>query len=56
MARQSTPMKKKLIHYSDAYREEALTLADRVVVIAVTRELGIQPSQLYQWHVKVQQK
>ena len=56
MARQATPMKKQRTHYSDAYREEALSLADRVGVTAAARELGVQPSQLYQWRAKVQQK
>ena len=41
---------------SDAYREEALALADRVGVTAAARELGKQASQLYQWRAKVQQK
>jgi transposase len=48
-------MKKQRTHYSDAYREEALSLADRVGVTAAARELGLQ-SQLYQWRAKVQQK
>lgn len=56
MARQATPMKKQRNCYSDAYREEALALADCVGVAAAARELGLQPSQLYQWRAKVQQK
>ncbi|RAR59505.1 transposase [Onishia taeanensis] len=56
MAKQATPMKKTRARYSDAYREEALALADRVGTAAAARELGLQPSQLYQWRAKAQQK
>jgi transposase len=49
-------MKKKRAQYSDAYREEALALAGRIGVAAAARELDLQPSQLYQWRAKVQQK
>jgi transposase len=56
MAKQATPMKKTRARHSDAYREEALALADRVGVTAAARDLGLQPSQLYQWRAKVQQK
>ncbi|RDB43823.1 hypothetical protein DU490_05270 [Halomonas sp. DQ26W] len=56
MVKQATPMKKTRTRYSDAYREEALALADRVGVTAAARDLGLQPSQLYQWRAKVQQK
>ena len=56
MAKQATPMKKTRARYSDAYRQEALALADRVGVTAAARELGLQPSQLYQWRTKAQQR
>ncbi len=56
MAKQATPMKKTRARHSDAYREEALALADRVGVTAAARDLGLQPSKLYQWRAKVQQK
>ncbi len=56
MSKQATPMKKTRARHSDAYREEALALADRVGVTAAARDLGLQPSQLYQWRAKVQQK
>lgn len=56
MAKQATPMKKTRAHYSDAFREEALALAGRVGVAAAARELSLQPSQLYQWRAKMQQK
>ena len=56
MAKQATPMKKTRARYSDAYRDEALALADRVGAAAAARELGLQPSQLYQWRAKAQHK
>lgn len=49
-------MKKTRTRYSDAYREAALALADRIGFTAAARDLGLQPSQLYQWRAKVQQK
>lgn len=49
-------MKKQRTHYSDAYRAEALALAERVGIAAAAREMGLQPSQLYQWRTKLQQK
>jgi len=55
MARQATSMKKTRTRYSQAYKDEALALADRVGASAAGRELGLQPSQLYQWRAKAQQ-
>lgn len=54
MARQATQMKTKRASYSDAYRAEALALAARIGVSAAAKELGIQPSQLYQWRTKAE--
>ena len=56
MARQAIQMKKSRASYSDAYRAEALALADRVGVSAAAKELGIQPSQMYQWRTKAQHR
>ncbi|MCE8019226.1 transposase [Halomonas sp. MCCC 1A11036] len=57
MARQATSMTKKTrTRYSQAYKAEALALADRVGASAAARELGLQPSQLYQWRAKAQQQ
>ena len=56
MARQATSMKKPRTRYSQAYKDEALALADRVGSSAAARELGLQPSQLYQWRAKAQQQ
>lgn len=56
MARQATSMKKTRTRYSQAYKDEALALADRVGSSATARELGLQPSQLYQWRAKAQQQ
>jgi len=46
--------KKSYTRYSDAYRQEALALADRIGVAAAARELDIHASQLYQWRSKAQ--
>lgn len=40
-------MKKTRARYTDAYREEALILADPMGVAGAARDLGLQPSQLY---------
>lgn len=56
MARQATSMKKTRTRYSQACKDEALALADRVGSSAAARELGLQPSQLYQWRAKAQQQ
>lgn len=56
MARQATSMKKTRTRYSQVYKDEALALADRVGASAAARELGLQPSQLYQWRAKAQQQ
>ncbi len=56
MARQAASMKKTRTHYSQDYKAEALALADRVGISAAARELGLQPSQLYQWRTKAQQQ
>ncbi|MDI5920890.1 IS3 family transposase [Halomonas sp. LR5S13] len=49
-------MKKTRTRYSQAYKDEALALADRVGTSAAARELGLQSSQLYQWRAKAQQQ
>lgn len=41
-------MKKTRTRYSQDYKAEALALAERVDISAAARELGLQPSQLYQ--------
>ncbi|MBR9879744.1 MAG: transposase [Gammaproteobacteria bacterium] len=57
MTKPSTPMKKQQrAHYTDAYREEALLLAEWVDVTTAARDLGLQPSQIYQWRTKAQQR
>ncbi|MBZ5877853.1 IS3 family transposase [Chromohalobacter israelensis] len=56
MARQAASMKKTRTRYSHDYKAEALALADRVGISAAARELGLQPSQLYQWRAKAQQQ
>ncbi len=49
-------MKKTRTHYSQDYKAEALALADRIGISAAVRELGLQPSQLYQWRAKAQRQ
>ncbi len=56
MARQAASMKKTRTRYTQAYKDEALALADRVGTSAAARELGLQPSQFYQWRAKAQQQ
>lgn len=56
MARQAASMKKTRTRYSQDYKAEALALADRIGISAAARELGLQPSQLYQWRAKAQQR
>ena len=38
--------------YSKEFRDEALTLAERLGVPAAAKELGLHESQLYGWRVK----
>lgn len=57
MTRQATPMSKsktkpKRTRYSQAYRDEALALAERVGVSEAAEQLGLQPAQIYQWRIK----
>ncbi|MFC3393073.1 transposase [Aidingimonas halophila] len=42
--------------YYQAYKDEVRALADHVGASAAARELGLQPSQLYQWRTKAQQQ
>ncbi|SHM82238.1 Transposase [Halomonas cupida] len=52
MARQEASIKKTRTRYSQDYKTEALALAGHVGISAAARELGLQPSQLYQWRAK----
>jgi len=54
MARKSESMKKTRNRYSQAYKDESLALADRIDISAAARELGLQPSPLFQWRTKSQ--
>lgn len=54
MARQST-MKKTHTRHSQAYKDEALTLADRIGVSKAAEQLGLHASQIYAWRSKQQQ-
>lgn len=39
--------------YPDEYKSEAVKLAERVGTSAAAEELGIQPSQIYNWRTKI---
>ncbi len=56
MARQATSMKKPHIRSTQAYKDKTLALANRVGASAAARELGLQPTQLYQWRSKAQSR
>ncbi|GAB3478057.1 hypothetical protein GCM10027398_33340 [Azotobacter salinestris] len=55
MARQASPMKPTRIRHSQAYKDEALALAEQIGVSQAAEQLGLQPSQLYGWRSKQQQ-
>lgn len=52
MTTQATLLKQSHASSSDAYRAEALALADRGGIRAAAKDLGIQASQRYQWRAK----
>ncbi len=47
MARQATPMKQTRTRHSQAYKDEALALAERIGVSKAAEQLGLHASQLY---------
>ena len=51
MARQSGKTKTRK-RYSQEFKQEALTLAEKLGVSAAARELGLHESQLYNWRLK----
>ncbi|MGV6477387.1 transposase [Azotobacter vinelandii] len=48
-------MKPTRTRHSQAYKDEALALAERIGVGKAAEQLGLQPSQLYGWWSKQQQ-
>ncbi|WLQ16588.1 transposase [Hahella aquimaris] len=52
MTKQKTTNSKSRQRYSDEYKAEALTLAQRIGVSAAVRQLGLHESQLYNWRSK----
>ncbi len=48
--------KKNYKQYTPEFRDEALKLAERIVVAAAARELSLYESQLYNWRSKQQQQ
>lgn len=55
MARQASPMKQPRTRHSQAYKDEALALAERIGVSKAAEQLGLHPSQLYGWRSRKQQ-
>lgn len=47
MARPTTPMKQTRTRHSQAYKDEALALAERISVSKAAEQLGLHASQLY---------
>lgn len=55
MARQASTMKQTRTRYSEAYKDEALALAERIGVSKAAEQLGLHASQFYGWRSKRQQ-
>ncbi|GAB3395219.1 hypothetical protein GCM10027514_42270 [Azotobacter armeniacus] len=56
MAKQASRLKQTTrTRHSQAYKDEALALAERIGVNKAAEQLGLQPSQLYGWRSKQQQ-
>lgn len=55
MARQPSSMKKSHTRHSQAYKDEALALAERIGVSKAAEQLGLHASQIYGWRSKQQQ-
>lgn len=55
MARPANTMKQTRTRHSQAYKDEALALAERVGVSRAAEQLGLHASQLYGWRSKQQQ-
>lgn len=55
MARTPSPMKQPRTRHSQAYKDEALALAERIGVSQAAKQLGLHASQLYGWRTQKQQ-
>lgn len=55
MARPASLMKQTRTRHSQAYKDEALALAERIGVSKAAEQLGLHASQLYGWRSKTQQ-
>ncbi len=55
MARPASLMKETRTRHSQAYKDEALALAERIGVSKAAEQLGLHASQLYGWRSKKQQ-
>lgn len=54
MVSSTSPMKQKRTRHSQAYKDEALALAERIGVAKAAEQLGIGASQLYNWRARHQ--
>ena len=55
MTRQRKAKSANRVRHSDAYKSEALALADKIGVAAAAKDLGLHESQLYIWRTKAKQ-
>ena len=55
MARPASLMKQTRTRHSQAYKDEALALAERIGVSKAAEQLGLHASQLYGWRSKKHQ-
>lgn len=56
MTKPASNSKKTRKQHTPEFRQEALKLAERIVVAAAARELSLYESQLYNWRSKQQQQ
>ena len=56
MTKNTTEQKKTRTQYSQNYKDDALTLAERVGFSKAATQLGILESQLYYWKNKLRQQ
>ena len=56
MTKNTTEPKKTRTQYSQNYKDDALTLAERVGFSKAATQLGILESQLYYWKNKLRQQ
>lgn len=52
MSKSKSTIKSKRKRYTDEYKREALSLAERIGVAKAATQLGVAESQLYNWRAK----